>query len=149
LRGAGQVGVDLAGDVALEAADDLTFAQSFGGASFDVVAGGLVVAHPDDGDDVQRAVRGTVAAAAEPVPASGATAAGGLRCDAAALGEGSLAVDPVGVVAGGDQELAGDLDADAVQFEQLGGSSAGKGLDLLVEALDLVVELLPASCQVA
>jgi hypothetical protein len=42
-----------------------------------------------------------------------------LRGDATEFGEGSLAVNPVGVVAGGDQELAGDLDTDAMQLDQL------------------------------
>jgi hypothetical protein len=34
----------------------------------------------------------------------------------AKLGESSLAVDAFGVVSSGDQELAGDLGANAVQF---------------------------------
>src|SRR4051812_17348278 len=82
-----EVGVDLPGDVALEAADDLSLAEALAGAAFDVVAGGLVMAHPHDGDDVERAVGGPVAAAAEPVSAGGASAAGGLWRDAAELGE--------------------------------------------------------------
>jgi hypothetical protein len=36
------VGEELSGDVALEAADDLLFAEAFGGAAGDVVLGGLV-----------------------------------------------------------------------------------------------------------
>src|SRR4029453_1460222 len=44
-------GVDLSGDVALEAADDLAFAEAFGGASLDVGAGGLVVADGGGGGD--------------------------------------------------------------------------------------------------
>ena len=90
-----QVVVDLAGDVALQAADDLAFAQSFGGAALDVVAGGLVVPDADDGDDVERAVGGTVTAAAEPVTAGGSSAAGRLWCDTAEFGEGCFAVDAV------------------------------------------------------
>ena len=49
-------------DVALEATDDLSLAQALGGAPVDVVTGGLVAAHPDDGHDVEGAVRGAVAA---------------------------------------------------------------------------------------
>ena len=136
--GRGQVGVDLPGDVALEAADDLAFAEAFGGASFDVVAGGLVVAHPDDGDDVEGAVRGPVSAAAEAVTAGGSAAAGGLRGDAAELGEGCLVADAFGVVAGGDQELAGDLDADAVRARGARARLARtQCVDLPVECLDL------------
>jgi hypothetical protein len=59
-----KVVVDLAGDVALRAADDFAFAESFGGAALDVVAGGLVMADADDGNDVERAVGGSVTAAA-------------------------------------------------------------------------------------
>jgi hypothetical protein len=46
-----------------------------GGASLDVGAGGCVVAHADDGDDVEGAVGGAVTAAAETVPAGGPAAA--------------------------------------------------------------------------
>jgi hypothetical protein len=99
---AGQVVVDLSGDVALEAADDLAFAESLGGAAFDVVAGGLVVAYADDGDDVEGAVGGSVAAAAESVTTAGASAAGGLGRDSTELGECGLALDALGVVADGD-----------------------------------------------
>jgi hypothetical protein len=42
--GLDQLVVELAGDVALEAADDLRLAEAFGGAAGDVVAGRLVVA---------------------------------------------------------------------------------------------------------
>jgi hypothetical protein len=107
------------------------------------------MAHPDDGDDVQRTVSGAVTAAAESVTAAGTAAAGGLRSDAAELGEGSFVADAVGVVADGDEELSGDLGADPVELDQLGRGRADEGFDLLVEGLDLVVELLPASCQVA
>jgi hypothetical protein len=64
-----QIREDFACDVALEAADDLAFGQSFGGTAFDVGAGGFVVAYAHDGHDVERAVGGSVAAAAESVPA--------------------------------------------------------------------------------
>src|SRR3954464_5110852 len=85
-----QVGVYLSGDVALEAADDLAFAEAFGGASFDVVAGGLVVAHPDDCDDVEGAVGGAISSATEAVSSACPSAACRLGSDAAELGEGGL-----------------------------------------------------------
>jgi hypothetical protein len=50
------------------------------------------------------------------MPGCGPAAAGGLRGAPAKLGESSLAVDAFGVVSSGDQELAGDLGANAVQF---------------------------------
>jgi hypothetical protein len=46
-----------------------------------------------------------------------------------------------GVVAGGDEELPGDLDADPDRIEQLGVELAHELLDRLVEVRDLVVEL--------
>src|SRR5918993_5539911 len=90
---------DFAGDVSLQAADDLALAQAFGRASLDVVAGGLVMSHPDDGDDVEGAVRGPVSTAAEAVSAAGSAAAGWLWRDPAELGEGGFALDASGVVA--------------------------------------------------
>src|SRR6188472_4659145 len=59
--------VELACDVALEAADDLGLGLAFGGASFGVGAGAFAVAQAADGDHVQRAVGVTVAAVAEAV----------------------------------------------------------------------------------
>ena len=96
-------GVDLAGDVALEAAQDLAFAEAFGGAALDVASGWLVVPQSGYRDDVEGAVGGAVAASAEPVAAAGRAAVRRLRCDAAQLGEGGLASEPLGVVAGGDE----------------------------------------------
>ena len=55
--------VELAGDVALEAADDLAFGESFVGPAFYVGAGGFVVSQSHDGDDVEGAVGLSVAAA--------------------------------------------------------------------------------------
>jgi hypothetical protein len=83
------------------------------------------------------------------VAAGGPAAAGRLGCDAAELGEGCLGVDAVGVVAGGDQELAGEFDADAVEFDEPWCGGADQGFDLAVERLDLGIEVLPAAGQVA
>src|SRR5215471_13695830 len=67
-----QVGVDLAGDVPLEAADDLLLGQAFFAAPVDVGAGGRVGAHPGDDDPVEGVVSLPVAAGVEPIsnPAS-------------------------------------------------------------------------------
>src|SRR5215468_614788 len=51
-----QAGKDLAGDVALEAAQDLFLGLALGGASGYVVLGGLVAVHADQGDAPQGAV---------------------------------------------------------------------------------------------
>src|SRR3974377_2228172 len=64
----GELPVELAGDVALEAAADLPGGLSLGGAPGDVGAGPGAAAHPDQRDGVDGAVQGPVAAAVEPVP---------------------------------------------------------------------------------
>src|SRR6266536_6206997 len=82
----GEVGtegvVELAGDVALEAADDLGFGQALGGATVGVGAGASAVAEAADGDQVDCAVGVAVAAAVEPVAAR-ASGGGGDRAGAA------------------------------------------------------------------
>jgi hypothetical protein len=118
----GQVGVDFSGDVTLQAADDLAFAKSFSGASFDVRAGGFMPAHSDDGDDVERTVRCAVAAAGEPVPAGGPSAARRLWRDSTEFRERSLVADPVGVIANGDEELPCNFSALAVELDEVGGA---------------------------
>ena len=62
-----QVGVDLAGDVTLEDADDLAFGASLGQTSFDVDTGSLVGAHAGEHDPPEGVVRLPVAAEVEPV----------------------------------------------------------------------------------
>ena len=54
--------------LAFEAADDLSVAEALGSAALNGVAGGLVIAHPDDDDAVERALGGAVAAAVHSVP---------------------------------------------------------------------------------
>lgn len=49
---------DFAGEVALQAADDLGHGFAFGGAPLDVGAGARAVAEPDDDGEVERPVRG-------------------------------------------------------------------------------------------
>src|SRR5512135_1494095 len=57
--------VDLAGDVALEAAHDFALGLAFGGAAFDVGAGAVAVAQPADCDEMKGAVGLAVAAVVE------------------------------------------------------------------------------------
>ena len=63
-----QVRVGLAGDVALEAAQDLGLGLAFAGAPGHVVLGGLVAVHTNQGDTPQRVIGQPVAAAVQPVP---------------------------------------------------------------------------------
>src|SRR5690242_369289 len=94
--------VDLAGDIAFEAAEDVSFGQTFGGAAGDVVAGALVVAHADQDDGVQGAVGGAVTAAVEAVAVSASRGCGD-GGDAGQMGEGCFRAQAVGVVSDGGQ----------------------------------------------
>jgi hypothetical protein len=62
----------LAGDVALEAAQDLFLGSAYGDPAGDVVLGGLVAVHADEGDAPQGAVGVAVAAVVQPVPVGAA-----------------------------------------------------------------------------
>ena len=68
VSGRAQVRIDLTGDVALQAADDLGLGLSFFGAAFDVGAGGRVRSHAGEHDPPQAMVGLPVAAGVEPVP---------------------------------------------------------------------------------
>src|SRR6266487_3156609 len=78
-----EVAVDLAGDIPLQAADDLPLRQALLGAPLDVGAGSRVGPHPGDHDPPQRLVGLAVAAAVEPVPAGDLAGGGRDRGDAA------------------------------------------------------------------
>ena len=67
-RGGAEVGVDLAGDVAFEAADDLGFGFSFCGAPLGVGAGGGVRAEAGEHDSPQGVIRLAVTARVKAVP---------------------------------------------------------------------------------
>src|SRR6266540_899902 len=127
--------VGLAGDVAFEAAEDFASVESFGGAFRGVGAGALAVAEPADGDHVQRPVGLSVAAVVEAV-AGGAAGAGGDRGGAADLREGGFAVEPLDVLAGGDEELACALGADREELDRARGGEDDESLKLLVELSD-------------
>jgi hypothetical protein len=72
--------------------------------------------------------------------ALGHAGGGGQWGDAAEHGEACFGAQSLVVVAGGDQQLPGDLDADAGAFEQLRRQLADDGLDELIEGGDLVAE---------
>ena len=117
----GEDGEDLAGDVALEASDDLGLGQPFGGASGGVGPGAGVVTQPAKYDDVEGVVRPAVAATVESV-AVGPPAAGRDRSNPAQMRERGLRAQPVGVVTGSDEYLSGDFGADPGQGDQPRGS---------------------------
>src|SRR3954451_15186313 len=101
-----QHAVDLPGDVALEAADDLSLALSLLCAPRHVLLRAPRSAHPSQTDHVQRAVGLPVATAVETMAddLAGGSLDGG---DPAQAGEGGLAPQPLGVVPGYDQQRRG------------------------------------------
>src|SRR6266545_1508870 len=126
-----------AGDVAFEAADGLALGLAFGEASLDIGAGVRVPTQPGQDDAVESSIRLTVAASVE--PAAFGLAGGGVDgADAAQGGEGSFAVEPVGVVAGGDEHCRGAVLTDAVAFEQLRVVGVDCGGNALFEVADLL-----------
>jgi hypothetical protein len=56
-----------------------------------------------------------------------------LGSHAAEFGEGFLVLDAFGVVPGGDEELAGEFNTDAEEFDKVRRGGANDGLDVLVE----------------
>ena len=70
----------------------------------------------------------------------------GIGGDAAQVGEGGFGGDPVGIVAGAGEELAGDLGPDAGQGEQgWGDLGADQLVELVVGVGDLFGQLLVAA----
>ena len=111
-------GVDFADDVALEAADDLFLGEALFGAAFDVGAGAGVVAHVGTG----RWCRGRCWRLRSPPRLRRCRS---VRPELAGMGatpqrwaKRGFAAEPVGVVAGGGEQLPGDLGADAEQGDQ-------------------------------
>jgi hypothetical protein len=95
-----EVSVGLAGDVSLEAADDLGAAEDFVEAAGDVAAGAGIGAETGEHDAPERMVRLAVPAPVEPV-AAGEFAGGCLEgCDTAQLRPSGFAADSLGIVAG-------------------------------------------------
>ena len=110
--------VEVTGYVAFETASDLSRGLAFGGASGDVVAGGLVAAHPNGDDHVENAIEASVTEPVEAVP-GGLSAGGRDRGDAAEHGKRGFAVDAAGVGPGAQD--GGGIDcADTMLGEQIG-----------------------------
>jgi len=62
-----EVGVELAGDVALQGAHDLAGGSTFGEATRDVLAGAFIVGHAGEHDPPERMVRSAVPARVQAV----------------------------------------------------------------------------------
>jgi Transposase IS116/IS110/IS902 family len=138
----------LAGEVALEQPQDLLGGLALGGAPLCVGAAGRVDAQSRQGDDPQGAVGLAVTATIQPM--ADCLARGDRHWTGAAQrGQGGVGSEPVGVVPGGDQQLAGGLDPDAAAGQQPRGGLAGQGDEVRVERGQLGGQDLVAAGQVA
>jgi hypothetical protein len=140
--------VGLAGDVALEAAEDLASVEAVGGPFCRVGAGALAVAESADRDHVEGAIGLSIAAVVEAV-AGGAAGAGWDRGGAADLGECCFAAEAIDVLAGGDEELACALGADSEELKRARRCEVHESLELTVELDELTLELADATGEAA
>lgn len=136
--------VDIEGDVALEAAHRASRGVALANTLVDVRASSWVPPKADNHDAPQRHVGLAVAATVESVPilfAGGALQ----RRHPAECGEGGLAAESLGVVAGSDHERGGDIVADTLELEQPGRGCLGHNrLELGGEVRGFGVQGLPA-----
>jgi hypothetical protein len=143
-----QAGVDLAGDVTLEAADDFLLRQAFFSAPVGVGAGRGVGAQPGDHDPVEGVVGLAVAAGAGAVTGDFPRRCGD-RGNRAQVRPGGLGAEPLGVVPGGDEQQRRGVRADAVKGKQARGVAGHEGDDELVEAAELAAGKLGAPAELA
>src|SRR5665648_844931 len=114
-----QGSVELSGDIAFEAADDLASGVSLGGPPLDVLASGLVVDGADEHDGVQGTVQAPVSSSVEAVAHRVARGSG----DRAGTGQGrerGFGVDATGVGEGQQRDGRGD-GSHPRQFQDAGG----------------------------
>src|SRR5215831_9090816 len=141
-----EVCVELACDVALEASDCFGFGLAFGAAALEVAAGCGVVRETGDHDPPQCAVGLAVTGAAEAM--SLLFAAGRVeRCGAAKSREGSLVMDPVGVLAGGDEQCARGIGPDTETLDHRGGGLGDQWCQQVLKRADLFIEFPYALCE--
>lgn len=98
---------------------------------------------PVVGDGPQRVAGGTVAAAAQPVSVR-LPAAGLDWADTAERGEGCVAMEPLGVPSGCDEELGGAVDPDSRSLDQRGSGAVDEITDHPIELKNLLVKLQPS-----
>jgi len=95
------------------------------------------VSHAAENDDVEGVVCAGVTATVKAVPA-GASAAGGDWRDAAEVRDGGFGGDPVRVVAGTGEHLAGDLGSNARKGEQRWSDPVDQLIKLIVSLGDFL-----------
>ena len=104
--------VDLAGEEAFEASNDLTRGPAVRRAASHVFDGRLVEPHADEHGSIEGGVGLSVTAPIEPMPAGGPPGRGRDRTGAAQLRERGFGANPVGVIAEEDQHLGRGAGAD-------------------------------------
>ena len=104
--------VDLAGEEAFEAPDDLAFGPAASSPSCDVVDGRLVESHADDDGSIEGGVGLSVATPIEAVPAGGHPGRGRDRTRAQSFAKAASERIRSGVVPEDDQQLRRGVGAD-------------------------------------
>ena len=137
--------VDLSRQEAFQAPDDLAFSSALGGASGDVVAGGLVESHADDDGAIEGGVGVAVAASIEAVPAGGHPGRGRDRARAAALRERGFRTNPVGVIAEDNQQLGRGVSAHTEALAEGRCCLGREAREVLVVYRDFLGERHPAT----
>lgn len=108
-------------------------------------AGARVPGQADDGDAVDRGVGLAVSASVESVLVGAARE--GRRGDAAEHREGRRGTEPGSVLAGGDQQLPGDIDANAMELQDIGIDRGDQRARIGIEAVDLLAQVAVAAGQ--
>ena len=138
--------IDLAGEEALEASDDIALAEALGGASSDVVDGRLVEAHANDRGAVERHVGFAAATSRQPVTVCKPRGSGD-RTGAAELSEQGFGAHAFRVVTEHHQHLGGGVSTDPEPLSQDRSVSVSEFLEDGVVGSDLGIEGLRPLCQ--
>lgn len=138
--------VELADEVAFQAADDLHLGFTLRGATFNVVPCGLVIAHPYDHHVIQRGIGLAVASSVQPMPVGLARGCWN-RASPGKGRESGLGTESGGVIAGGDQQLRGRVTSDTEDLHEFGGVIIEQPFHVKGQVLDLFGHVLPSPGQ--
>ena len=137
--------VDLAGEEAFEASNDLTRGPAVRRAASHVFDGRLVEPHADEHGSIEGGVGVSVTAPIEPMPAGGPPGRGRDRTGAAQLRERGFGANPVGVIAEEDQHLGRGAGADPEALTKRGRRLGREAHEVPVVRRDFLVEGDPAA----
>ena len=137
--------VDLAGEEAFEASNDLTRGPAVRRAASHVFDGRLVESHADEHGSIEGGVGVSVTAPIEPMPAGGPPGRGRDRTGATQLRERGFGANPVGVIAEEDQHLGRGAGADPEALTKRGRRLGREAHEVPVVRRDFLVEGDPAA----